>query len=158
MSSQNKRPRQESNDGYETDTTLPDPPDTHSDTQDEYYNSLLQQINNLKTEVSRLTRNTRNTPSTPPTVKVNRSGKSLFYYKKVNDLYTKPGTKYTGDLYHFLPLTSDVNDDAVSLYDSNGNEMMKTELFGGKRRRTTHRKASKRGGNNKKSCKRTKKR
>jgi hypothetical protein len=96
-------------------------------------------------------------PSPPPTVKTARNGDYLYIYEKVNNLYTRPGQMYEGDLYDFRLLTTDDGTN-VLVYDSNGNEIPTKKLeFGGKRRRTTHRKARKRGGN-KKSCKRTKKR
>ena len=157
-----KRPRSDTDtdaNGYETDDTV----DTVSDdkhsihSQDEVHNSLLQEIEGLKREVRRLTRNLHNMPPTPPTERINKSGESLYVYEKANDLYTKPGQEYKGaDLYFFLPLTRDVNKDET-VYDKDGNELQKENLFpGGKGRRTTHRKCRKRGGN-KKSCKRTKK-
>ena len=156
--------RQRTDDGYETDKTVPDDSqeDCHHYPQDELHNSLLQEIEALKTEAARLTGNLRTMPPTPPTVRINKStGDSLYVYAIVNNLYTGHGQKYTGpNLYEFRPLTTrDVDYKNVPVYDINGTEIERTNLFGvgGKRRRTTHRKASKRGGN-KKSCKRTKKR
>lgn len=142
-------------DGYETDKTEIYDQSTHSP-QDEVHDSLLQEFEELKREVARLTKNLSRMPPTPPTERVNHNtGESLYIYEKANDLYTKPGQEYKGaDLYHFLPLTRDGNKDEP-VYDKDGNELPKENLFGqvGKGRRTTQRKR----GNKQKSCKRTKK-